>query len=564
MEEIASICRASVEDLPSLKGIKGRIIRFTESLCPTCVSEGKYESMRVEAMVYEELGKVWLAKRCEEHGDTREMYWEDYEMYKRASEYADPGIKLSNPGITASKIRCPTNCGLCREHESHTALGNIVLTNRCNLSCWYCFFYAKEGSRIYEPTLEQIRMMLRKLKGEKPVGADVVQFTGGEPTLREDLIEIIRIAKEEGFDHILINTNGVKISQDPGLAKRIVEAGSVDNGNIILYMSFDGVTPGTNPKNYWEVPGAIENCRKAGLQVVLVPTVIRGVNDHEVGDIVRFALANLDVVRGVNFQPVSLVGRMRRAEREKRRITIPGVIKKLEEQLGGMVTREDFFPIPSVCGLTDFMEHLTSERKYRLSTHFACGMATYLLKDDGGFSPITRFLDVKGMLNSLNGITRETKVGRRGKGKNMISAAKLLWSIKGYVHRKPSGLDITRVFMRSITQGSYDAFLDFHEGTLFIGMMHFQDPYNYDVERVRKCSIHYATPDGRIIPFCAFNVLPELYRDRVQGKFSIPPREWEENTGRRLEEDKYRRSLGDGKRRRIAEFYRHPQGGLAV
>lgn len=524
------------------------VLKFSQSLCPSCVLEGKFDRMKIDTVIYEMQGKVWQTKKCELHGATTEIYWEDYEMYSRASRYQDRGIEIENPNIY-EEVNCPVHCGLCREHKSHTALGNIVLTNRCNLACWYCFFYAKEGDNIYEPAQEQIREMLRNMKQRRPVGANVVQFTGGEPTLRDDLIEIIDIAKEEGYRHIMINTNGIRISQEPRLAEEIKRAGSRNGGSIILYMSFDGVTAGTNPKNYWEVPGALENCRKAGLQIVLVPTVIRGINDHQIGEIVKFASANIDIVRGVNFQPVSLVGRMPREEREKQRITIPGVIRALEEQMQGVVSSEDFFPVPCVSSLTDFVEFISKREKYRLSIHFACGMATYLFKDGRELRPITNFIDVEGFLDFLKGINLKSQTSRT------MSAVKTLWNIRKYIYRTPESMNLSRILLNALRRGDYSRLLDFHSNSLFIGMMHFQDPYNYDIERIKKCDIHYATPDGRIIPFCAFNVLPELYRDKIQERYGIPAERWEEMSGKKIGGDRYRRSLSDADRRKIERYY---------
>src|SRR5437867_2424047 len=177
--------------------------------------------------------------------------------------------------------------------------------------------------------------MARTLKSERPVAGNSVQITGGEPTIREDLPTIIRIMKEEGVDHIQLNTNGINLALNPGLAKRLKDAGASN-----LYMSFDGVSPKTNPKNHWEAPYAIEACRRAGLGVVLVPTVIKSINDHELGGIIRFGQKNLDVVHAVNFQPVSLTGRMKKQEREKYRITIPDCIERIEEQTNGEVPKE--------------------------------------------------------------------------------------------------------------------------------------------------------------------------------------------------------------------------------
>ena len=157
-------------------------------------------------------------------------------------------------------------------------------------------------------------------------------------------------------------------------------------------MSFDGVSKRANPKNHWEVPLALKASRKAGIGIVLVPTVIRSINDSELGGMVNFGLNNIDIVRAVNFQPVSLVGRMPKRQRQTQRITIPGTIKKIEEQTNGAVSRDDWFSVPCIGDITKFLEAASGLYKYDLSIHFACGTGTYLFLDkDSKVTPITSF-----------------------------------------------------------------------------------------------------------------------------------------------------------------------------
>lgn len=528
------------------------ILKKTISLCPECTLTSDIKNMKIPALVFERNNKVWILKECPKHGVVKDLYYGDYGMYKRASEFVDPGIRLENPEIKKpiNEISCPDDCGLCFRHMSHTNLGNIVLTNRCDLSCWYCFFFAKEGEAIYEPTLEQIRMMLRRMKNQRPVPCNAVQLTGGEPTLRDDLIDIVKIAREEGFDHVQLNTNGISLARNPKLIKDLREAGV-----NVLYLSFDGVTPETNPKNYWEIPDIIENCKKVkGLGIVLVPTVIGGVNDHELGDMIRFGAANIDIVRSVNFQPVSLVGRMPHKQREKQRITIPDACRKIEEQTDGEIRMDDFYPIPSAARITNFVETLKREPKYRLSTHFACGAATYVFVDDGDLIPVTRFVDVDGFLNYLKELTEKMKTQKFGK---TVSGIKLLWNIRKFIDQdeEPKELNLTKLVVAALKGGDYDALSEFHYKTLFIGMMHFMDPWNYDVDRVERCCIHYTTPDGRTIPFCAFNVIPQVFRDKTQREFSVSAKEWEKKHGKKLKDDKYKRKLTEKKKREVRKFY---------
>jgi len=506
-----------------------KLPKKTNSLCPVCAK-------KIPAKVFEKEGKVWIEKECKEHGKFKEVYFEDFEMYNKFRKFGYNGKGVSNPN-TESTGNCPFDCGLCSNHKSHTCLANISVTNRCDLRCWYCFYFAKEGGNVYEPSLKQIREMLRVGREEKPVPPTAIQLTGGNPELRPDLIEIIKICKEEGYDHVQLNTQGTyRLYKDLKFAKEVKKAGV-----NTIYLSFDGVSKKTNPKNHWEVPYIFNNLRKANLGCVLVPTVIRGINDLELGSIVNFALNNLDIVRGVNFQPVSLVGRMPRDEREKQRITIPGVIKNLEEQTRGIISKEDFYPVPVVGPITRFVEAITGKPQYSLSCHFACGAATYLFLDGDKVIPITRFVDVEGFLEYLDKKAEEIE---NKKNKHLI-ALKILFNLKKFIDKKkePKDINFYKLLFNALVKHNYKALGEIHHRSLFIGMMHFQDLYNYDVERVERCVIHYLMPNKKIIPFCTFNVLPEFYRDKVQEEFSIKTEEWEKKNKRKLKDDIYHRDI---------------------
>jgi len=506
---------------------EAKLLRTTLSVCPEC-------NALIPAEVIEKDGKVYLKKTCQKHGEFIELYFGSAAMYHRFEKYAHDGKGIATPNVKTMSYACPFSCGLCPGHLSHTALANIVVTNRCDLHCWYCFFFAERAGYVYEPSIKEIREMVRVLRSMRPVAGNAVQLTGGEPCLRDDLPEIIRVIKEEGVDFVQLNTNGIRLAKDFEFFKRVKEAGV-----STLYLSFDGVTPKTNPKNHWEIPAVLENARKLSVGIVLVPTVIKTVNEHELGDIVRFGFENVDIVRAVNFQPVSLIGRMPRKERERYRITIPDCIKLIEEQTGGEIPEDAWFPVPSCVPVTHLIEAISGKPQYELSTHFACGAGTYVFKDGDRMIPITEFVDVDGLLKYLQDMADRIKSGAN----KYISALKLLWNFGSFINEKkaPSGLNIKRMLFKIFVKHDYSSVGEWHMRSLFLGMMHFQDPYNYDVERVRRCCIHYLTPDGRIIPFCAFNVLPHLYRDAIQKRFGIPIKEWERRTGRKLADDVYRR-----------------------
>ncbi|MEM3383387.1 MAG: radical SAM protein [Nitrososphaerales archaeon] len=505
------------------------IIKETLSICPEC-------NEVLLAEIFEKDGKVWIKRDCKIHGRIEELYWGSYDMYIRASRFDLEGKGVENPNIKKDIVNCPFDCGLCKDHLTHTTLANIVVTNRCDLSCWYCFFYAEKAGYVYEPSLEQIKEMARNLRNQRPVPGNAVQLTGGEPCLRDDLIEIIKIIKGEGIDHVQLNTDGIRLGTDPSLAKRVREAGT-----NTIYLSFDGLTPKTNFKNHWEIPRILENCRNAGLGIVLVPTIIKSINDHEAGGIIDFASKNIDVIRGVNFQPVSLTGRLTRAERDKYRITIPDLIQRIEEQTNGEISKNDFYTVPCTGHITRFVEALTGRAQYELSVHFACGTATYLFKEGNKLIPITKFIDIDGLFEYLDEKTEEIK-----KGKNRYWVAmKVLSKLGKFIDkdRQPKGLNLSKMIFNILIKHDYEALGEFHHKTLFIGMMHFMDKYNYDVERVRRCGIHYLVPNGLTIPFCAFNVIPEFYRDKIQKDFGISIEEWEKRTGKKIKDDLYVRKI---------------------
>ncbi|MDH5441874.1 MAG: radical SAM protein, partial [Candidatus Bathyarchaeota archaeon] len=248
-------------------------IKSTKSICPEC-------KRVLEATIFEEGGKVYIKKECPEHGLFQDLYWSDYELYTRAKDFEYIGNRMLNPR-TEVKNLCPYDCGICPEHRSHTALAIIDITNRCNLRCPVCFATAGTTGYVYEPSKEEIRGMLINLRRNEPVPATALQFSGGEPTIRKDLFDLVRMAKDLGFRHVEVNTNGLRLAQSVDYCRGLKEAGV-----STVYLQFDGVTPdvyeftrGVNLIGVKEK--VIENCREAGMDsIVLVVTLVKGVNDR--------------------------------------------------------------------------------------------------------------------------------------------------------------------------------------------------------------------------------------------------------------------------------------------
>jgi len=218
---------------------------------------------------------------------------------------------------------------------------------------------------------------------------------------------------------------------------------------------------------------------------------------------------------------------MPHAQRERQRITIPGAIKLIEKQTHSVISKEDWFSVPCTGGISRFLEALSGQYSYDLSVHFACGAATYLFLDsDRKVIPITRFVDVAGLFEHLDGAAHEMQ-GKSGVERKMI-ALKSVANIMRFVDKskQPKSVNFGNLLLNILTKRDFKSLRDLQMKTLFLGMMHFQDEYNYDIKRVEKCEVHYTMPDGRAIPFCTFNVIPELYRDKVQRQYAVPEKEW--------------------------------------
>ena len=482
-----------------------QVIKQTKSLCPDCLQV-------LDATIFEEDNKVYIKKECPDHGKVTELYWSDYEQYQRATEFRHVGTGLENPR-TETKKGCPYDCGICPEHKSHTGLAIVDVTNRCNLTCPVCFANAAQAGYVYEPTKEQIFEMLENLRNNKPTPPPGIQFSGGEPTIRKDLFELVKKAKELGFRHVEVNTNGVRLSKSVEFCRGLLEAGA-----STIYLQFDGLTSDvykfTRGVDLLETKmKALENCREAGLSVVLVVTLVKGVNDHQLGDIIRFAIKNFDLVRCVNVQPVSICGRIPQDEREKMRITIPDFMKLVEEQTDGKIKVSDFYPVPTVVPISKAIGAIREKSYVEFTAHPHCGMATYAFVDGDDLIPINRYGNVDKFISTLNKVYEEASQGHMKKAKLRLVGA--LRHIKFGLLRK--------YLLPILRTGSYDSLGDLHRKMLLISSMHFMDPYNFDLERVQSCCIHYAVPDGRIIPFCTMN---SIHRQEVEKEMGVPLEKW--------------------------------------
>lgn len=289
-----------------------------------------------------------------------------------------------------------------------------------------------------------------------------------------------------GFDQIQIATNGIRLAKSFNLCRALERSGL-----NTVYLQFDGFTPKVNIafRGRDILPlkiKAIENFRRSGLKsVVLVPTPEKGVNDGEVGEIIRFAAENLDVVRGLNFQPFSFTGRVNQAERLSKRITIPDFFRLVEEQTGGEITRDDFYPVSFVAPISRLIRAETGISRPIFSVHPHCGAATYVFHQKGRLIPINRFFDLEGLFELLKDEVEHfdgTFVSKLKMHSRIVSELPKLIDESG----APEDLNFMRMLLGVLKNGTRDSLREIHRNALFLGTMHFQDLYNADLERLQR------------------------------------------------------------------------------
>ncbi len=511
--------------------IKKGLPKKTQSICPEC---GKI----LEATIFEKDGKVYMDKSCPEHGNFCDVYWSDAEMYLRAEKYAYDGVGLHNAMDRTINDNDDTVHividGQRIDMLSCSAIANVDLTNRCNMNCPICFANANDQGYVLEPSFEEVHEMLVALRSEKPIKCTAVQFAGGEPTVHPRFVDIVRDAKQLGFAQVQVATNGIDFAKRYEFLKASKEAGL-----NTIYLSFDGVSDDVyvrarGRKMFNVKLQVLENCRrliKDGLKspsIVLVPTVVMGMNDHQIGDIIKFAFENSDVIRGVNFQPVAFTGRVTQEEVSEGRFTLPDLVNRVNEQTG-FATKDDWYPVPVVAPISKFASIILGQNKVTFTTHPHCGIATYLFQDDkGNVVPFPRFVDVARFSAGLNEIADKAENARFKK----LYVAKLIKLLNSCVDesKMPEGLTKKKFVMLIkdvMSDKSKDTLAAFSWKMMLVAGMHFQDSYNYDVERVRRCGVHYITPDLQIIPFCAYNSGPE-FRKEVESRLAVPLAEWRE------------------------------------
>lgn len=464
----------------------------TQSLCPDCLS-------LVPAKIISRGARVYFRKACPVHGTREDFVCSDVAFYDR-NEYSLPAKTPVQFGIEPS-LGCPYDCGLCTEHEQHTCIGLVELTSSCNLTCPMC--YASSGPGGKHTSLEDCKAAIDRLV-EVEGRAEVLQLSGGEPTIHPEFASVLEYAYSRPIDYVMINTNGIRFAHDRDLVKLV----SKYRDRLEVYFQFDGFSDRSSKALRGESLvktklEALDRLAEAGVNVTLVTTIQPDVNDNELGDIIRFGVER-PYITGVSFQPATYSGRHVLPDELERRITFPDVIKRIATQTNGMFAVDDFLPLPCA--------------------HPNCHSLSIAWRKDGHVTPLTRFVDAKANLDLLaNGISFTRENARRLLLQYL--ARQTCCSSGGCGSGSDSNSGLTLPVLGPESEFFTQAIgLQLGAANLFrITITSFLDVYNFDVRRVMKCCTHHVLPSGHVIPFCAYNVLyrpghvrlPELSRSAV-------------------------------------------------
>jgi hypothetical protein len=447
------------------------------SICSTCLR-------RVDAKIVFQDGGVWMLKRCPEHGAERVLIADDIEYYKRARELF---VKTPEQVVrynTPVRYGCPYDCGVCPDHEQHGCSLLIEVTDVCNLRCPTC--YAASGpERQNHRSLEQIERMLDlAIRNEEE--PSIVQISGGEPTIHPHFFEIMDAARRRPIQHLLINTNGIRIAKEAGFAERLQEY----EPNLEIYLQFDSfrrealqILRAADTRRIHEL--ALAKLNALNIATTLVVTVRRGVNDDELGEIIDFARAQT-CVRGVTFQPVQAAGRLEEYEGgfncERDRLTLTEVRRRILEQ-SDLFTPDDILPVPC---------------------HADSIAMAYALKLGDKFVPLTGLIDPDILVQGgRNTIAYEKEDVVREKIFDLFSTHHSPGSQAGAMS------DLLAAIPASDSVGELS-----YSNIFRLLIVQFIDAHSFDLRSIRKTCVHIVHPDGkRAIPFDTYNL---FYRDELE------------------------------------------------
>jgi len=495
--------------------------RTTDSLCPICVKEARTEILRgdadwvrlisdkpgeIKAQIVERDGKIWMDKTCPKHGHFEDVIAMDPTFLERIeSLFSGRDVEM-----TPDKIH---NHGSSTVKYGRGAVLTVDLTNRCNMMCDPCFMDANQVGFVHELSWEEIQRILDDAADVKPRRQMSIQFSGGEPTLSPHFLDTIKYARKKGYFAVQAATNGIRFAQEPGFAKQCREAGL-----RMAYLQFDGVTNEANGHrkigNLYDVKlRAIEEMAAAGIDVILVVTIINGVNNDQVGPIIQFAVENADKITVVSFQPVSFTGRDEDISdelRQKQRYTLSHLAHDISTQTGATNPLRDWFPLSALSPFGDVVDLIDGpDREWgqlNCGCHPNCGIGTVLFvnKRTKQMVPLLDFLDMDGLLRDVKSIF---DAGRGGKWAKAQIVASLLRHYRP--ESAPEGFNVQTLIKQFMSQtgaahsGETDA-KQYEWRVLFVAGMWFQDLFNYDFRRTEMCIIPYGTQMGEI-SFCAYN-----------------------------------------------------------
>lgn len=487
---------------------------LTQSLCPEC-----YEL--VPAKIISRAGRVYFRKRCPQHGDREDFICSDVTRYDLTSTSLP--AKLPRQMFAKSEKGCPFDCGLCEEHEQHTCIGVIEITDSCNLTCPMCYAASTPGQK--HKSLADVQLAIDRLVAAEG-RAEVAQLSGGEPTIHPQFVEILDYALSKPIDYVMVNTNGLRLAND----QELVDTLAARRERVEVYFQLDDLDDGVLTTLRGQAGlldkklQALARLEQAGLNVTLVATLQGGINPEAPARLLEFARSR-PFITGLSFQPATYSGRHVLPEQLDNRITFPDVVDALCAAPQSEFTREDFMPLPCA--------------------HPNCHWISLAARHNGRLWPLSQVVDAETNRDLLaNGISftrsgSQTLVaqllsrlacGESGcctpvSNEKLVQLGQSCCEPVGRqsglpVLLEPAGTKATTAdTAASVVLGLLGEALEGRASArdlLRITITSFLDVYNFDVRRVMKCCTHHVLPSGHIIPFCAYNV---LYRD---GKVPLP------------------------------------------